>query len=141
MGFERFAKTFWMLVAEEIRQNPRGYITPDEFYEIFEGFYSNRQDILADKTDYLRNLSTMNRQPIFETKEFTARQRRKVFSAGQELYYKRMLQWRFGQKRGWWVYQIGRILWIRQLLLRIVHTKIGHRIFCILSHQQKEDIQ
>jgi len=136
MGFERFANGFIEQLRKEGSADPKGWLSLSEIYDCYSRFfYVNREMLRPSKLDYLYNLSTMNNQPIFETKEFTAKQRRKVFGKGQELYYKRLLQWRFGLKRGLIVYFIGRVLWLRQLMLRIVHTRIGHWIFCKLSHQ------
>ncbi|MDD5618285.1 MAG: radical SAM protein [Candidatus Omnitrophica bacterium] len=93
---------------------------------------------LINRADYLRHLSTYDNKPIFETKEFTARQRLKVTKLGHEYYYKRILIWRLGRPLGLFVYFISKIPFLRRILSDFaLNNKTGQRIYNFLSGQYK----
>jgi len=93
---------------------------------------------LIDENTYLRNLSTYDDIPIFETQEFTARQRNKVTKVGHEYYYKRILIWRLGKILGSIVYLATKIPGIRKFFTDFaINNKIGRTIFIILSGRSR----
>ena len=93
---------------------------------------------LIDKSEYLRSLSTYDNKPIFETKEFTAKQRLKVTKLGHSYYYKRILMWRLGKALGLFVYLISKIPFLRTVLSDFaLNHKAGQRIYNFLSGQYK----
>ena len=99
---------------------------------------SEHGTFLVDKENYLRNLSTYDDMPVFETKEFTRQQRIKVAKLGHEYYYKRILMWRLGDVLGLFVYYATKIFGMRKLLTDFaINNKIGRTIFIALSGQSK----
>jgi len=91
---------------------------------------------LVDKDKFLRNLSTYDDFPIFETKEFTAKQREKITRLGHDYYYKRILMWRLGKQLGFVVYCVTKIPFLRKILSDFaLNNKIGQKIYIFLSGQ------
>jgi len=100
----------------------------------------NNGHFLVDQKDYLKSLSTYDNQPIFETKEFTAKQREKITKIGHDYYYKRILIWRLGGVLGRLIYYITKIPGLRNLFSDFaLNNKIGRFIFIFLSGQYKTE--
>ncbi|MDD5005792.1 MAG: radical SAM protein [Candidatus Omnitrophica bacterium] len=103
--------------------------------EAYEWILSNGR-FLVDKNKYLRNLSTYDDMPIFETKEFTERQRKRITKLGHNYYYKRILIWRLGGALGSVVYYVTVIPGLRKLFSDFaLNNKIGQIIYAFLSGQ------
>jgi hypothetical protein len=91
---------------------------------------------LVDRKDYLKSLSTYDNQPIFETTEFTSRQRKRITELGHDYYYKRILIWRLGKILGPLVYYITKIPGLRNLFSDFaLNNRIGQIIYAFLSGQ------
>ncbi|MFC1753743.1 B12-binding domain-containing radical SAM protein [Thermoproteota archaeon] len=89
---------------------------------------------LVDTKNYLRNLSTYDDAPIFETTEFTKEQREKVTRLGHDYYYKRILIWRLGSALGNLVYFFTKIPGLRNIASNFaINNKFGRLIFIFLS--------
>jgi radical SAM superfamily enzyme YgiQ (UPF0313 family) len=94
---------------------------------------------LVDKNTYLKNFSTYDDVPIFETKEFTQAQRIKVTKLGHDYYYKRILIWRLGKILGPIVYCITKIPGMRKFASDFaINNKFGRFIFILLSGRYKK---
>jgi len=96
-------------------------------------------NFLVDKSRYLKNVSTYDDIPIFETKEFTKQQRLKVTKMGHDYYYKRILIWRLGSILGLAVYYFTKIPGLRKLASDFaINNKLGRFIFILLSGRYKK---
>lgn len=94
---------------------------------------------VVDKNSYLKNLSTYDDIPIFETKEFSLKQRIRVTKQGHEYYYKRILIWRLGKFLGTLVYFITKIPGTRRISSDFaINNKLGRLIFIFLSGRYKK---
>jgi radical SAM superfamily enzyme YgiQ (UPF0313 family) len=94
---------------------------------------------VVDKDSYLKNFSTYDDIPIFETKEFTRKQRLKVTKRGHDYYYKRILMWRLGKLLGLFVYFLTKIPGARRIASDFaINNKIGRFIFILLSGRLKK---
>jgi len=94
--------------------------------------------VLVNKENYLKNLSTYDDMPIFETKGFTKRQRIRLTKLGHDYYYKRILMWRLGDTLGLFVYYATKIPGMRSILTNFaLNNKIGRSIFIFLSGQSR----
>ena len=95
-------------------------------------------NFLVNEKKYLRNFSTYDDRPIFETKEFTARQRERITKLGHDYYYKRILIWRLGGMLGLVVYCVTKIPGVRKLFSDFaLNTRMGQIIYAFLSGQWK----
>ncbi|MFH1642550.1 MAG: radical SAM protein [Nanoarchaeota archaeon] len=93
---------------------------------------------LVDKSRYLKNVSTYDDVPIFETEEFTYKQRVKVTKLGHDLYFKRILIWRLGKPLGLFVYFISKFPGLRSILSDFaLNNKWGRFIFILLSGRSR----
>ena len=94
------------------------------------------------KEEYIKllpNITTTTNIPIYDTPEFTEKQRKKVLKLGQELYHRKLLQWRLGKKRGLSVYYFTRLPFMRWFLTKIaLGTKFGHRFFVNISKKSRD---
>ncbi|MFC1646141.1 B12-binding domain-containing radical SAM protein [Candidatus Omnitrophota bacterium] len=96
-------------------------------------------NFLVDKASYLKDVSTYDDIPIFETREFTKQQRLKVIKIGHDYYYKRILVWRLGRVLGLVVYYFTKIPGLRKLASDFaINNKFGRFIFILLSGRYKE---
>lgn len=88
---------------------------------------------LIPKNQYLKNISYRDINPIFETKEFTKKQRIEVMKLGFALYEKKLYQFRFGKILGTLFYSITRIPLIAHLSRKLVYdNKIFNKIYMFL---------
>ena len=101
--------------------------------ESFE-WASQHADFLVPPDSFLDRISYRDNEPIFETKEFTESQRRKIVVMGFELYRKKILVFRLGKVLGSLVYLITKINVINKIASQFaLSTKIGKFIFVSLS--------
>lgn len=95
---------------------------------------------LIDKNIFLRNLSTYDDIPIFETEEFNAEQRKEITKLGHEYYYKRILIWRLGKLLGLITYYFTKIPGMRKISSDFaINNKLGRIIFIFLSGRFKKE--
>ena len=76
--------------------------------ELFDWVNTNAHFLSSPET-YLNQISYRDNSPIFETEEFTKKERSKVIKKGFSLYEKRILQFRLGKKFGYAGYLATRI--------------------------------
>lgn len=70
------------------------------------GWVRQNAHFLVPPESYLENISYRDNEPIFETKEFTCRERKKIIKMGFDLYKKTILTFRLGKVLGNIVYYI-----------------------------------
>ncbi len=74
---------------------------------------------LVPEDEYLQNISYRDNEPIFETNEFTAQERRIAIKEGFKLYELKVLQFRLGKTLGYLIYLAMRF----EPLARFARTK------------------
>lgn len=95
-------------------------------------------NFLVDEKEFLKNLSTYDDNPIFETKEFTKQQRMVVMRQGHDYYYKTILMWRLGKVLGLIVYCFTKMAPLRKIISNFaINNKLGRYLFILLSGQYK----
>lgn len=91
---------------------------------------------------YLENISYRNNEPIFETKEFTRQQRKKIIEAGFILFKRKMLVFRLGKFLGLVMFYVTKIKAIDKLATYFaLNNSVGRLIYYFLSarsYKQKE---
>ncbi len=93
---------------------------------------------LYPKSQYLKNVSYRDINPIFETKEFTKEQRIKIMKKGFNLYEKKLFQFRFGKILGIFFYLITRIPIISLVSRKLVYNnKFLNKLFIFLISKSK----
>lgn len=103
--------------------------------ESFEWAHTHAR-FLVDPDSFLENISYRDNKPIFETKEFTARQREKITAAGFEIYRKRILTWRLGRVPGTLAYLATKPRWINGAATRFaLGTHAGKAVYGFLSRK------
>lgn len=91
-------------------------------------------NFLVDKTTFLKNFSTYDDIPIFETEEFTRKQRLEITKLGHDYYFKRILIWRLGKVVGLIVYYFTKIPGMRKFASDFaINNKFGRFVFIFLS--------
>ena len=96
-------------------------------------------NFLVDKVSFLKSLSTYDNVPVFETKEFTAKQRKKITKLGHDYYYRRILIWRLGYPLGLSIYYFTKIPGMKKAFSDFALNKqLGRSIFIFLSGRSKE---
>lgn len=94
---------------------------------------------LIPKNRYLKEISYRDINPIFETKEFTKKQRIKIMKKGFALYEKKLYQFRFGKILGNLFYYLTRIPFIAHLTRKLVYdNKIFNKLFMLLISPSKK---
>lgn len=101
--------------------------------ELFEWVDKNARFLVPKKT-YLESISYRDNKPVFETPEFSRRERMKVIKKGFNLYEKKILEFRLGKAGGRIMYGLTRLgpigKWARQFALE---SKFGNKIYQMLS--------
>jgi len=94
---------------------------------------------LIPKNKYLKNVSYRDINPIFETKEFTKKQRIIIMKKGFNLYERKLYQFRFGQILGTLFYLLTRISLLGHLSRKLVYeNKLFNKIFFYLTSSSKK---
>lgn len=94
---------------------------------------------LFPKSQYLKNISYRDINPIFETKEFTKEQRILVMKKGFNLYEKKLYQFRFGKILGTIFYFITRIPAVSIISRKLIYNnKHINKLFISLISKSKE---
>lgn len=94
---------------------------------------------LIPKSQYLKNISYRDINPIFETKEFTKDQRIEIMKKGFKLYEKKLYQFRFGKLFGTFFYLITRIKFISHLSRKLVYNfKFINKLFMFATSSSKK---
>lgn len=101
--------------------------------ELFEWVKSNAR-LLYPPEVFLSRISYAEKDPIFETDDFSVRERRRVLKRGFQLYRKKVLQFRLGKTLGYLVYLLAKfdVLW-RLGTEAFVETKLGSKVFNFVS--------
>lgn len=83
--------------------------------ESFEWVKQNGRWLVPEK-DYLKHISYRDNEPIFETDDFSAEERRKVIKEGFKIYEQKILNFRLGKFLGTFVYWLIQIEPLGKLL-------------------------
>lgn len=92
---------------------------------------------LVDENNYLKLISYRDNTPIFETPEFTYKERMKITKMGFNLYEKKILELRLGKMLGAASYYLTRVPFIRKIALRVIGLKVGRGLFVFLSRKSR----
>jgi radical SAM superfamily enzyme YgiQ (UPF0313 family) len=94
---------------------------------------------LIPKNQYLKNISYRDINPIFETKEFTKKQRINIMKKGFRLYEHKLYTFRFGQFLGNILYLLTRPPFLAHLFRKLVYyNKTINKIFVFLTSSSKK---
>jgi hypothetical protein len=94
---------------------------------------------LYDKDTYLERLSSQTDNPIFETNEFSAKERKKAIKMGHSIARKKMLQYRMGKLTGYLFWQISRLnpVKIQRIYRRLVYgSRKGRKIYNLIKKSE-----
>lgn len=111
-----------------------GKMIPYPGTEVYE-WASKHAHFLVDKDTCLDHFSFLDNEPLFETKEFTREQRKRVIQMGFRLHQKRIFTFRFGGLIGRLIYLFIGSEITKHLAGKFVMTGIGNRIARFLSRQ------
>ncbi|MDD2751783.1 MAG: radical SAM protein [Candidatus Omnitrophica bacterium] len=106
-----------------------------------ESFAWARQhaQFLVPPDSFLENVSYRDNRPIFETKEFSERQRKEIISRGFNLYRRRILVFRLGRLLGTLVYWFTSFSLINRLATDFaLSNRFGKSIYMLLSKKSKK---
>ena len=93
-------------------------------------------NFLVPPDSYLENISYRDNKPIFETKEFTKKQREEVIRKGFDLYRKKILNFRLGRVLGSIIFWITKNNFINKLSTNFALTNpLGRFIYLRLSRK------
>lgn len=91
---------------------------------------------LVPPDSFLENISYRDNKPIFETKEFTHGQRKRIIALGFELYRKRVLTLRLGKVFGNLIYLVTNIGVLNRLATQFaLSTRFGKFIFVSIARK------
>lgn len=91
-------------------------------------------NFLVPPESYLENISYRDNEPIFETKEFTREQRKKIIAMGFDLYKKTILIFRLGKILGNIIYYITKNKIMDKFATNFaLNNSIGRSIYILLS--------
>ncbi|MFC2143116.1 B12-binding domain-containing radical SAM protein [Candidatus Aenigmatarchaeota archaeon] len=97
-----------------------------EMYEWVE----KHGEFLMDKKTFLYNVAHWKNRPIFQTPEFTEKERIKAYKKAHALYRKKILQYKLGKKTGWVVSKITSSDFTEKAAKKIILTPgIGRTLF------------
>ena len=106
--------------------------------DIFNWIKRNGKFLYPVET-YLRDISYRDAKPVFETKEFTRKERIKVLKKGFNLYEKRVIQFRLGKYLGGITYLLTRYKPISTIIINFgLYNKIGRKILIYLSSASRK---
>lgn len=89
---------------------------------------------LVSPDTFLENISYRDNKPVFETNEFTKKQREEIISRGFDLYHKKILTFRMGNLIGNFVYWITKCESINRFASNFaLNNSIGRSIYLRLS--------
>ena len=105
--------------------------------ETYEWVKKNARMLVPDE-DYLRHISYRDNEPIFETDEFTAEERRQVIKEGFQLYEQKVLKFRLGKILGALAYIPLRIAPLGKWLKKAMNEGgVVKRSFVLLSQKSR----
>lgn len=97
--------------------------------ELFEWVEKNAT-FLYTMENYLNSVSSGDRNPVFETENFTVEERREPLKIGFSLARKRVLQFKLGRVLGYLMYLLARFSTLYNLGLKIfLGTKVGKKLY------------
>lgn len=110
-----------------------GQLIPYPGTPVFEWVKSHGR-FLVDENTYIDTFSWESIEPIFETKEFTREERKKVLKKAFALHEFRVLRLRFGKITASIIFLFMRSTFLKKILTKFVLTnKIGNKIAVLLS--------
>ncbi len=94
---------------------------------------------LVPEDKYLQSISYRDNEPIFETDEFSAEERRIAIKEGFKLYELKVLQFRLGKKMGYFIYLMMRFEPLAQFARTqaLNGTGVIHKIYKFLSRKSR----
>lgn len=106
--------------------------------KVYEWAKKNAKFLFSPKT-FLKEIGYRDNVPIFETKEFTKKQREELVDKGMILYERKILQFRLGKGLGFVIFGLMRI----KALAKMIHwfafgNRIGMKIYQRLSAGSKK---
>lgn len=112
-------------------------LVPYPSTELFEWAKENA-DWTVPMDTYLKEVSYREDTPIFETREFTMKEKQQVIQKGFALYERTILQFRLGKILGYIAYLVMRNRTLAKIGLRFfLESRIGKRIYIIFSLKSK----
>ena len=107
--------------------------------ELFRWVKANGTFLYPEDT-YLAEKGYGADNPVFETKEFSARERREVVRKGISLYRKKVLQFKLGKVPGLFVYALMKSnrSWVIGTSV-FMGTRTGGRVFHMITHSRKAE--
>lgn len=99
----------------------------------------NNAEFLIPKDKYLQNISYRDNQPIFETKDFTKKQRQVIIARGFNFYEKKLYKFRLGKTLGTLCFYLTRFppLAIASRYL-VYHSKLAMSVFQKITLKSKQ---
>ena len=95
--------------------------------EVYDWAVKNAK-FLVPKETFLKNISYRDNIPIFETKQFTAKQKTEIMKIGFNLYERKLFEFRLGKKLGLLIYLVTR----NQSIAKISHSLMNNKFFNLL---------
>ena len=116
--FKRFEKS--LKLAKELNLNEvRFYNTiPYPGTELYDWVLKNGR-FLHSPEEYLNSMDRWQREPVFETEEFPAEERRKAYDLGEQLFFNHLIKKTLGEKLSKPFIYLSKNNLIRRLLLNI----------------------
>ncbi len=100
---------------------------------------AKKAHFLVPKKNFLKDISYRDNIPIFETKEFTKRQREEIMKKGFALYEKKVLEFRLGKVLGKSLFYLTRIGFMGKFFRKLEYkNKIVSNLYCKLSARSKK---
>ena len=114
--YEKFRKSY-VFADQDIFDEVRFYNTePYPGTEIYEWVKKNGK-FLVEPEEYLNSRSRWEENPIFETDNFSAKERKKAFNQGEFLVAKKLITKVLGKNRGKYLVAACRVKWFRRFIM------------------------
>lgn len=96
-------------------------------------------NFLYPKDKYLKEISYRDNVPIYETEQFTKKEREDIMRRGFALYEKKVLQFRLGKTLGIIVYYLTRFEFVHRYSLKLLFdNQIVRKLFVLISSRSRE---
>lgn len=106
--------------------------------ETYEWAIKNARFIYP-KESFLKEISYRDNVPIYETKEFTKKQRETIIEKGFALYEKKVMQFRLGKSLGLIAYLLSRPSLFHDFFINFaLNNQMGRRMFLLLSIKSRK---
>ncbi len=103
--------------------------------ELYDWVKNNARFLISEK-DYLQEVACRDNCPIFETKDYSVKERKKILEKAFAVYERTILQFRFGKLPGYLIYLISRFRPLMKIGRKFFLTnKLGYKIYRLLTNQ------